>query len=449
MLGIWGYLLISHDSHRVPQALPQQGTISVAAFRVNPSNGIRFGEALNPGPKKLSLRNQVTVGLCNPTVLQSKEDVFLNLKKAFSCDVLAISETAATSQVQNRFGKAMQRKGIQMLWSPAVAPIKTTISGSEHLRGQAAGVAIMSSLPIRANRNSIPTQWDCNPRIVHSVVQLSGTAVQIIAIYGKTMKLQGAAKYNSDLISFAWDQANMLPIPYFICGDFNMDIEELEIWPFLQSTGHSHLGAIHEMLYASAYPATCMEKTSPDSAIISPSLVSFKVTQVQIAGPEWMATHRPVFFSFTVDDDLRYKKHMILPRQFPTIALEAEDMQWAASQVTLQTEQPLTLEEWGSQVEQVAAQAVVAGKSTLKSQRGLPKAFTGRCKPRKLVRSPVNAAVNKARQGDFELSCEVTSFAGQRQVKQYRRIVSLIAKLVAWERNNRPSAQQLNMDGYH
>eukprot|EP00438_Fugacium_kawagutii_P015771 Skav224434 [mRNA] locus=scaffold3233:104463:109694:+ [translate_table: standard] len=399
----------------------------VGRFCQSPSNGYRFGEAKNPGPQILDSCN-VTFGICNPTVLHSKQDTCVNFVKHHNCDLLALAETAATKRTQHEVRSFMQRRGYRTLWSPPVEPRQTTISAREHVRGQASGVAVFSALPTRASRNPIPHEWSCSTRFAHTIIQLQGTAIQFVTLYCQNMSIPGATAFNDGLLKFILEQVQRLPLPYIICGDFNRWIPEFEVWPWLQQTGHQHLGSLYPQLYGSDYPTTCQDATSPDNAIVSPTIAG-KISSIVVAAPTWFATHRPVVVTLHVDTEVMYKQHMVFPRQLPTIGLDCEALAKALSTKPYPEDTSCDLETWGKRLEDLASVAVQQGHTSLPAAKGLPRPFRGRCQPRKLVKSPITAGCRIARQGDFEPSHEVITMKAQRQVKQHRRVLSLMAKI--------------------
>ena len=96
----------------------------------------RIGEASNPGPDTLILRS------CNPTTVAFKEDIFTEME--FS--VLGVSETAATSKVQNILQNQLAKKNIK---SKLSAPVRPFAFSASNMRGLAGGSAIFSPLRVR------------------------------------------------------------------------------------------------------------------------------------------------------------------------------------------------------------------------------------------------------------------------------------------------------------
>ena len=109
--------------------------LSFALYR--PMLGVagRHGEALNPGP-------HATFRFCitNPTCVNRKFDSYHDLVRQHSCDLISMSETAATEVVQRQFSAKFISKKCKVLWSPPVMPLTETSSGCEHSREKPLGL---------------------------------------------------------------------------------------------------------------------------------------------------------------------------------------------------------------------------------------------------------------------------------------------------------------------
>lgn len=198
-------------------------------------------------------------------------------------------------------------------------------------------------------------------------------------------------------------------------------------------------------MFGCEYPATCLGVTSPDNAILSPQLAG-KVTNIQVADDTWVATHRPVFITLCVDAEVQYKRHMVFPRQFPTIALDKEALQAACDHKPPDPVPAQDLEAWGRKLEKIASVAVSMGATSLSADTKLSKAFKGRCKPRKVIQSPVLDMSRADRQGGYEPSHEVVSMPAQKQVKQHRRVISFTARIRAHHRKPFCSRRQQDLE---
>ena len=70
------------------------------------SAGVRFGEALHPGPGSTCTR----FGITNPTCVSNKFDVYRDLLQQHHCHAVTMSETAATEQIQKQISSKFREK---------------------------------------------------------------------------------------------------------------------------------------------------------------------------------------------------------------------------------------------------------------------------------------------------------------------------------------------------
>ena len=388
---------------------------------------IRFGEAKNPGPESPQ-NNAIKFCITNPTCLMNKSDTYTDLS-ACGYHYIAMSETAATENLQNNFAKSMRQQGLRVQWGVPVVPFRQTTTGKETHRGKASGVGLLSRLPIRKARLTVPTPWDLSTRFAHCISQVGPTQFQVIVLYGKTLSVPGAQQYNDELLTFAFSQANQIPLPTIFLGDFNTPVTQFALWGHLQSRGYQNLLDIHKLMYGFEMPPTCMDSTHPDMAIIPPELVSY-ITHVSVLGKEWFATHRPVCFEMQLPSLGILRTHLRFPRQFVEYGLDKNDFESAAEHCHF--EQPDTFEHWESQVEHLADLAL-ASKSIEGGQSHLPRAARGRCQKPEFIQSPLFQTTKRGRQGDYEPSHEVVTIKAKRQVTQLRRLQSFTARIKKFE----------------
>lgn len=404
------------------------GKILFCQHRLCLGCAVRFGEAKNPGPESTQ---HVTVKFCltNPTCLMNKTGTYCDLTASYGCHYIAMSETAATQHMQNAFAKSMRHQGLKVQWGVPVPPFRQTTTGKETHRGKASGVGLMSKMPIRKAKLDVPSPWDLSTRFLHCVSQVGPTQFQIVVLYGKTLSIPGAQQYNDDLLSFAISQANQIPLPLILMGDFNTPVHQFAQWGHLQSRGYQNLFDLHHLLYGTEMYPTCMNSTHPDMAIIAPQLVPF-VRHIQVLGPEWLATHRPVCFEMQLPSYGILRTHLRFPRQLVEFGLGKEDLESVVDVCNFP--QPNTLEEWGFQVEQLAHMALksTSGEDQLAS---LPHGARGRCQQPKLIQSPLFQTTKRGRQGDYEPSHEVVTMKAKRQVTQLRRLQSFTTRIQKYE----------------
>ena len=387
--------------------------------------GIRFGEAQNPGPDQLS-----SFGFCvvNPTTLNQRADVLLDLMRHTKCQVLTCSETSATAQTQKSFTGVMRKQQLSCFWSPPVVPMRSTVTGTPSARGQASGVAMVTSLPCRYSRLAFPEEWLTTTRVLHTILQLGCSHVQLFIVYCKPLNNPQSMDFNNELLRFVTQHAALTPLPYMILGDFNCKPEDFEVWSNLAARGFQHLGQIYEKKYAQKMPVTSMSATQPDNAILSPQLVEL-VGKIDVMDTSWLPTHQPVHFDIRMPSNGLFCHRLRFPKSFVSLGVSEDDLAKAITAAE-PLEEVATLTEWGAAVESLVEKALQMNSPGAT----LPKAFKGRCKPAPIVRAPVHLAVKKASSGDYEPPAEVLTMATRRKVKQMRRIDSLLQRVRKLER---------------
>eukprot|EP00435_Cladocopium_sp_Y103_P021601 s1400_g5.t1 len=174
----------------------------------------------------------------------------------------------------------MQSLGYQSVFSDPVRQQRLKLDGSECLRGRAGGTALCSSVPCRACRYPLDDKWRISTRLLHTVVQLGVTHVQLFILYGATRSIPNAMDYNEELATEAINRSKLLPLPAMFVGDFNCEPKHLEAFQPLFQEGYRPLESLYEALYASPMPFTCKDATNVDTAVIAPALIPF-VTQAE------------------------------------------------------------------------------------------------------------------------------------------------------------------------
>ena len=396
---------------------------------------IRFGEALNPGPDRDDV-DTISFCITNPTSLAYKSDTYLELMKKHKCQVVSCSETSATITAQRHFASAMKKEKLRTTWSPPVQPLRATITGQLDGPGQSSGVAMISQLPIRKARLTLPEEWATSTRFLHNVIQVGESHVQVIVIYCRPVSNHHATVFNQNLLEMALSQAKLVPLPLMILGDFNSAPDSLPCWPQLQAEGFQHLAALHEKLFSVPMKPTCKNVTIPDTAILCPMLAKL-VIDIEVLSSEWFATHRPVVFRLKIPQGRLFNTRIRFPRSFVELGLNEDEIRDAADEICPHVT-PQTLEEWGAVVEQVFDRAIAKHHPQLAN---LPAAFRGRCKPGGIVKCPINSPVKKASDGDFEPRVEVLTMKTRRKIKQLRRLDSFFHRMNKYEKQGAHTPQ--------
>ena len=379
--------------------------------------GFRFGEAAHPGPE-LQFRLRVT----NPTCVSNKFDSFVDLLSQYQCNIISMSETAATELVQKQLSHKFNTKKCKTIWSPLVQPLTATC-GPAHTRGKASGVGLLSNIPCRNAGFPVPDDLAFSTRFVHTVVQLGDSHVQIVVLYCKPNRGAAESEFNSKLMRLAVEQTRLTPLPFIIMGDFNMPVNQFDVWPQLRASGCLSLTDIYPVLTALKMPPSCMEATNPDNAILSPSLVPF-IKSIRVLPPHLFAAHRPVVFDLHLPSQTIFMTRLRHPRSFVELSLEDDDFEVPGIADCFNNVN--TIEQWGEAVEACVNCALRAGGGNVDS---LLKAFRGKCKPLRVVKCPINSPIKEACPSSYNPSTEVLTMATRRKVTQVRRLESLYRRL--------------------
>ena len=200
---------------------------------------------------------------------------------------------------------------------------------------------------------------------------------------------------------------------------------KFEAWNLLASRGCRSLDQLFPSLYGSPFPATCLDVTSPDNAILSPTLVPL-VRSIAVQSSEWFATHRPVTFDLRVPSEGLFVQRPQFPRSL--IEFEVPDNLLKDPDFVAHFQDVHSLQEWGESAEAAFDQAL--HKQGLDS---LPRAFRGCCQPVAFKKHPITSPVKLACPSSFEPSTEVLTVHARRKVTQVRRLESLYRRLLKWE----------------
>ena len=397
-------------------------------WRPELGSGVRFGEAKHPGPTDSEVQ-LIRFCVTNPTSINQKADFYIDLAKFHQCDVISLSETAATDIAQANFSRIVGKNQLKCHWSPPVPAFRNTITGKPHEKGKASGVGLCTKLPFRPCRNPFDAHWSASTRLIHTIVKIGNWHVQVVTVYCKPTSSGAAVNFNQELLNYVMSRVEAVPLPFIIMGDFNMELDRFDGWPHLEAKGCRNLPQLYHRLFGSTMPATCKEVTTPDNAIISSALVPF-VKHIQVLRDTGIPTHHPVIFDFAFPSQGLFRHRLKFPRQFVELGLNEHDFAMAFEDNQHSFETPNSLEEWGICLEKLADIAVKNSPS-LQTQGfyQLPASFRGRCQAKHVTKCPVQSSIKKAWDGVYEPSTEVLTMATRRKITQLRRIQSLMRRL--------------------
>lgn len=271
----------------------------------------RIGEALNPGPEKMGLNQTWSLGIFNPSGLNSKVDQCAFLDG----DVWLISESHLTDFGLHRFKKGM--KQLQSEFSYFVPGFPSRPRGDTDV-GKFTGVLAMSRIPVRA----LPSNFD---RTVYesSRIQVVGISIEdwwvtagLVYGYPDSAPYPNRTYMNEVLVDeivqrvvFQTSGARL------IAGDFNQGPFDLEQFNILREAGFREIQEIGLMDWGRNIQATCGGSKNIDQIWLSPELQSVLIDYT-VRDEDW-AGHSAIQCTFAAQNTplVRYEWHV--PGKFP------------------------------------------------------------------------------------------------------------------------------------
>ena len=359
---------------------------SWAIWRPLLAAGIRFGEALHPGPMRgggQKIENEVVTFVTpNPTALNEKVSVFRELIQVTRAHFVAASETSATECVQRRFAAGMRRCKWRSCFSSPAPPQRGRCDGEDSLRGRAVGTAAFSCLPVRFCKEELAPSWRDSLRIIHVIVSLGVISLQVFVLYGLVAPTQGYASYNNQLLETAVDASRHLPLPAVFMGDFNIDVHKLPSFRALQHRGHASLQQCFSERFGGEMPPTCKDSTRPDTAILPPEVLPWLQNIEVHSDGRWFDSHHPVSFSLRIPGQQVHRLLLPLPKPLTDFWFGASDIEDVWSEVD-PGRPPASFEEWAGWMEDAFDVALRKVPCHLGLPKALPAAHRGRCRERK------------------------------------------------------------------
>ena len=406
-------------------------------FRTNPFRGVRVGEAKVPGPEVLDIGN------FNPTQLFGKEAEIM----AWGQGIYCAAETSVTSAALKILRAQFAKQGFRSLWSEPVEPIQPKFS---QLRGKASGVAIISSFPIRQFHEPITSAIEDTSRFVDGVVQLGPNCVAYVAsIYGaasSSIAIDPIAVTNQ-LFNFAAERALSFKGPAIISGDFNCYMSDLGAWDAMVQNGWCDAAELDGVLH-NRNPQPTSKDAVRKSFILMNGTLSATLKECRTCEDHLFPVHPLLLARCSLHNIMSPKLQWVLPKSVDNFIFDPELFDEAAQDfvtkhhsafqhaINHSIEKASRLFAMG--VEHLWKAACVDSEG---NKTKISPGHFGRDKfhPLKLKPSSV-PVVRKARDGDFEPGLGQPSVEIRRHTRQLRRIESLHAQLVAYNRAPTPGA---------
>ena len=272
---------------------------------------VRVGEAMNPGPCGVGEKQHWTLGLCNPSGLNSKIDQCAFLDG----DVWLISESHLTDHGLQRFKKGMQHlKSDFKYFTPGFS---CPSRGASDV-GKFTGVLAMSKLPLR----SLPAHFDTQ-LYATSRIQVVGIAVEdwwvtagLVYGYPDSVQFPNRTYMTECLVDEVVQRVVFQSSgPRLVAGDFNHGPNDLEQFQILRQAGFAEIQEIGLSRWGRQIQPTCGGTKNIDQIWLSAELQSI-LLDFHIRDDDW-AGHSAIQCVFASQNTpmVRYEWHV--PSSFP------------------------------------------------------------------------------------------------------------------------------------
>ena len=245
-------------------------------------HGVCVGQADNPGPWSLQLRNIVSAS-------KHIEDF------KFEADCHVWTETCATKHGQDKITKQIRKAGANVVFS-FPAPSKSVNSPDLVGRPSATGSLCLS----KARCTSLAGQWDgpvfSSGRVSDTLIQLPGIQVRIIAVYGFHSGIADSVARNDKLLGHVFHMAGSFRVPVLVVGDFNCNLTDLSSWQAAVARGFVDVAARQATL-AGCEPEPTYKGTSRLDYITCNPLAA-RAFQVLSVDPRGYSDHASLLASF-------------------------------------------------------------------------------------------------------------------------------------------------------
>ena len=273
---------------------------------------MRIGEATNPGPLQV---DQFRIGLINPTTVFHREQAICDL----DVDLLGMAETSATKPVQNIVQNNLRQQGYSSIWSLPVDNHRTMLNGQLSMRGAAAGVAIVSRIPVRTYRDPLPDTVTQSSRVLLAYAQLGATTILMAVFYGFASSNDRAKEETNTLLEVISEILLSHPGPAILMGDFNHDPDNLPALEKLQQAGYQSTLTLYESIYNEKIPKTYQEATTRDLMFFSTELAGH-LTAITVCKDTEFPGHCPVLAELSLPIGGITKKMWNIPKSFLELA---------------------------------------------------------------------------------------------------------------------------------
>ena len=386
--------------------------------------------------------SRFSVAVVNPTAVQGKVPLMLELR----ADVLLMSETSAVETVQQRAQREFKSSGYACVWGNPVQAHVSPKTGQATLRGHAVGVGIAARLPLSCPPVPLPAAHLATQRLSEAMLRVGPMQVRLICVYGFPSAYTDAKQRNDDLLQMALQRVAQSRVPTLVGGDMNMDVTQLPGWEHFAHLGYQEFFQFHQRRFGQQLPPTCRGATRHDTLLLPPVLQAMVLgARVDSCSGRFDA-HDALLVTFRSEPPECPKSwrmprswcdfHPDMNRACKLYATSQAHVREVIADCSSPEDVSKAFETWASALESAVDASLHQSHvedPLLHPCSGLPRAARGRCVYRSRVARPAPEVAPAARNGDYAPQFEAVSMTARRQVKQVRRIQTLLRGLSNWD----------------
>ena len=397
----------------------------------------RIGEASVPGPFRVST--------INPTQIHGHVDDVIALRN----DVCTTAENSATIDAQRVAHQQFKKAGINLLWS---APVSTISQNAGTFRGRAAGVSIHTPLPIHPIAVDLPSDIRESARLLDGIIHLNNdVCCHIGVVYAPPHNdtFANPVAILNRLTFVAAERAVAFKGPAILSGDWNVNIEQAEVWKFLRDRGWVDAASIAAKWHRRQVQPTCRNVARKSFLLLNPMMAQ-ALLDCYVFDEHVFAQHPVLLAEFDFEVCIHDRMVWHLPFSTDEFIFDEQVMNEVATKCVHAETTSFECAVENNDVEHALSSFVRTWEKTLMQSavdatgkpKILPKSCLGRCsKPPWILRKPSCPVIKCARSGDYNPQVSQANASIRRHTKQLRRIQSLERQILALQRNMNEAAK--------